>query len=263
LLLHSVELGVDRFHYEGLKELRKKIKVPPDTLPNQYQRRREAYFKRRSYIPPWEGITWVIDLLPHHPARAIGVLDDYFIAHCFSLPDGCINALGDATALIRAKFIGVPKSDDERLRLLMTVSPRHFECLVERLYSAMRYSTELTPPSKDGGRDVIASRTEPGSTDLVHIECKRYSKTVGVPIARQLLGVVSSSKAPRGVVVGLSGFTKSARDFAASNPRLELISGLTLIQLFNSHLGSRWDKMIDRLVMASERENAPPPVSGV
>ena len=88
----------------------------------------------------------------------------------------------------------------------------------------------------------------------MRVECKRYSKSVGVGFARSLLGVVSSEKATKGVLVTSGGFTRVAREFARDNPRIELVSGTNLAVLLNEHLGPHWVAHLERLVAESLRE---------
>ena len=159
----------------------------------------------------------------------------------------------DATELIRAKFIGLPGTQSEAIEFLLNLSPRDFECLVERLYDSMDYETELTPPQKDGGRDVIALKHKPREQENLRIECKRYSDPVGVEIARELLGVISSEKANKGVLVTTSHFTSGAEKYAEQNPRLELITGDEMVLLLNEHLGPKWPLHIDRLIAESQK----------
>ncbi|MGJ7583318.1 hypothetical protein ACSFA3_24465, partial [Variovorax sp. RHLX14] len=53
----------------------------------------------------WEGIHWILDLLPHSPKKAIEVIDIFAIRFCQELSDGFLNGLDDATAIIKAKYI--------------------------------------------------------------------------------------------------------------------------------------------------------------
>jgi hypothetical protein len=139
--------------------------------------------------PVVEGIMWSLGLLPDHPDLALQVLRAFHIAHITLLcEDANIYAWSDAEQLIRAKFIGSPETYDETIKLLFREGPRTFECLVERLYDGMGYKTELTPPGKDGGRDVIAWKEAPGHQQRLLVECKLYTDPVGVLIPRALLG---------------------------------------------------------------------------
>ena len=252
-LIPSTGLGIDKRIIENLLSAGREN-------PEMFRRMSEREFIRRllkslgpKNPPPWEGITWVLDLLPHFPKRALEGLKAYLMAHVQWLPDGRLTGLSDAIELIRAKFIGVPDRAKDKADLLNSLSSREFECIVERLYNTMGYSTELTPPRADGGRDVIARQSAPGRKEELRVECKRYSKSVGVEFARGLLGVVSSEKATKGVLVASEGFTRGTREFARHNPRIELVSGTNLVVLLNEHLGPRWVAHLERLVAESLR----------
>jgi restriction system protein len=208
--------------------------------------------------PPWEGITWVLDLLPDNPRAAISVIDAYVNAHMFIMPDGRIAGSFDAMEVIRAKYIHRPRSDVEAIRLLLSESPRTLEHLVERLYSAMGYSTTLTPSQKDGGYDVMAVKEEVGNRAKIHIECKAWSDNVGEPIMRGLLGVLSDSKATNGICVTTADLTEPAKEFVRRNPRLAYVAGPDLVRLFNEYLGPNWFFKVDRLVAESRSATKSP-----
>jgi len=257
-LIPSGTLGCDRRYMADLDVVEKE---DPDMyqrmIRRQYYRRLFRYEIGFSKIPPWEGITWVLDLLPHYPRQALEGLEAYSLAHIQLLPDGRSAGLCDAIEVIRAKYIGMPGTRTEAIRFLLDLRPRHFESLVERLYHRMNYETRLTPEKKDGGRDVVASRLAPGKLERILIECKRYSEPVGVGVARALLGVVSDEKVNKGVLVTTSRFTKATQELARRNPRLELITGDQLILLMNEHLGPTWPLHIESLVTESERQISP------
>jgi restriction system protein len=254
-LVPSCWLGADKSHMEWLLDLEsndpgrfKKL------MQSQYLRRVFDYFSGQSTQFPWEGITWVLDLLPHFPKDALEGLKAYVLAHIQQLPDGRLNGLSDAQEIIRAKFIGIPGSNSEKVAFLLSLNWRTFECLVERLYDSMGYETRLTPPSKDGGRDIIATKRKPGRLEHARIECKFYNEeAVGLGVVQRLLGVVSGEKVNKGVVVTTSRFSKTAVKYVEQNPRLELINGDLLILLMNEHLGPQWPLHIERLVSESER----------
>jgi restriction system protein len=111
---------------------------------------------------PWEGITWVLDLLPDNPRSSLATLDAYLDAHFPFMPDGRICGMFDTMEIIRTKYIEHPRSPDDAIRLLLDESPRTLEHLVERLYAEMGYTTALTPSQKDGGYDVLATKNEAG-----------------------------------------------------------------------------------------------------
>ena len=133
-------------------------------LGYEYYRRLLPLLGRRRAAPVHPGVRWVVDLLPSQPRLAIQAIESYLVAHFWVLPDGRISGLEDAMAITRARYIGRP-GDFEAARLaLFDLSPRDFERLVEGLYKAMGYDTELTPTARDGGRDIIAAKGAIGRT---------------------------------------------------------------------------------------------------
>lgn len=224
-------------------------------LNSEFNKRLMAFGTGKSKIPPWEGITWVLDLLPHFPRQAIEAIDAYFLAHIQQLPDGRSAGLPQAMALIRAKFIGFPRTPAEAINFLFEIHHRDFEHLIERLYNEIGYETELTPPKKDGGKDIVTKNIRPGKLEHARIECKRYRGPVGVEIARSLLGVVSDEKVNKGVIVTTSRFTKGAKELAKRNPRLELIDGEHLIPLLNEYFGAHWPLNLESIIADSQKRH--------
>lgn len=78
----------------------------------------------------WEGLSWVIDLLPRFPMEAISAIEAYDLSHFFILPDGRINSLSDSVERIRAKYLETITEQN----LGDTVTARDFEFLVASLY---------------------------------------------------------------------------------------------------------------------------------
>ncbi len=252
LLIPSSALGSDRMNLD----LYLSMKQSDDPLLLQAGKKMEQdahfqrvirYFSGATEELPWEGITWINELLPGRPRVALEALSAYFDAHMHCLTGSMINAVTDAEEVIRARYIRVPESSSELQALLLGLSFREFEQLVEHLYDAMGYQTELTPSQGDGGRDIIARRNEPGRRETLYVECKRYEAKVGVEIVRRLIGVISTELANKGVVVTSSDFTLGARRLAERDRRVELIPGRNMISLLNEHLGTDWPARLDRL----------------
>lgn len=256
-LIPSGSLGCDERHFDSLiSDLENRPESYEFKMHWMYYRRLFLHSTGHTGVLPWEGNTWVLDLLPHFPKQALEGLNAYILAHIQLLPDGRLTGQYDAASIIRAKFIGLPGTQSEKVRFLIDLNPREFELLVEQLYRRMGYDTRLTMISKDGGRDILASRVSPGQQETLRIECKRYTKPVGVEVARSLLGVVSDEKANKGTLITTSRFTGPARRFAGQNPRLELIDGDQLVLLINEHLGPSWPLHIERLAAQSRRNEA-------
>lgn len=105
---------------------------------------------------------------------------------------------------------------------IYNLSSREFEELVAELFSQQGFDVELTPETRDGGCDVIATKSIIGIPFMLLIECKKYAKEypVGVSLVRSLLGVQTDRKANKAVLVTTSSFTKPARQFAERQQHL-------------------------------------------
>jgi restriction endonuclease Mrr len=105
----------------------------------------------------------------------------------------------------------------EHPELLRDVSPRKFEEVVAAIFRNRGFSVEVTPRTRDGGRDILAVEHTKFGSSLNLVECKRYAQTrrVGVETVRGLYGVVTAENATRGVIVTTSAFTSVALDFAS------------------------------------------------
>jgi hypothetical protein len=103
----------------------------------------------------------------------------------------------------------------KRPELMRELDPRKFEILIAKLLRDKGYEVTLTPPSKDGGRDILAVKRDDIGTALTLVECKRYAakNTVGIDVVQRLHGVVCADQATQGLVATTSYFTKDAKAF--------------------------------------------------
>jgi HJR/Mrr/RecB family endonuclease len=99
---------------------------------------------------------------------------------------------------------------------MLSQKPREFEQLVAEIYQREGFTVELTPPSRDGGRDVIAVTHSHLGTQRYLAECKRYDSKnhVGVELVRSLYGVMEAERATYAVLATTSSFTTGAKEFA-------------------------------------------------
>lgn len=93
--------------------------------------------------------------------------------------------------------------------------PEEFEQFVAGVFQNMGYSVKITKKTRDGGRDIIATKGQPIPFTLL-IECKHWdeSRKVDVSVVRELYGVQSSEQANKSIIVTSTRFTKDARKFA-------------------------------------------------
>ena len=99
--------------------------------------------------------------------------------------------------------------------LFYSLSPRKFEEVVAHLLEQQGFVIELTPQSKDGGKDIYAVQKTSLGQFLFVVECKRHNprNPVGVGLVRQLYSVVMAERATAGILATTSFFTKDARRF--------------------------------------------------
>ncbi len=249
LLVESGSLGIDELYLQTI------LTAEADD-PARFARMMKFTFSQRlrryelddSPVPPWQGITWVLDLLPDQPRNALKALQAWIAAHAAILPDGRVNGSYDALGIIRARYIGVAGTQPERVKLLQEADDRDFEYLVAALYRELGYEAKVTPARGDGGRDIEAQREGASRRESLLIECKRYTGKVGVAATRALIGVVANERATKGVLVTSGAFTRGATKLAASNMTIELVDGPSLVVLLNGHCGGTWPRRIDAII---------------
>jgi restriction system protein len=59
----------------------------------------------------------------------------------------------------------------------------------------MGYTTSVTQATRDGGKDVIARRQEPGRSETILMECRQWAKPVPAAAVREIVGVMSDQRA--------------------------------------------------------------------
>jgi restriction system protein len=95
------------------------------------------------------------------------------------------------------------------------LKPEEFERIIAELLRSMGHDVQLTPPSKDGGRDILVYMTVPPSLRLLTIvECKKWKRERRIEIGdvREFLYVIRDyDKASRGMFVTTAYFTLGAR----------------------------------------------------
>ena len=99
--------------------------------------------------------------------------------------------------------------------LIYDISSREFEAVIERILQDEGFDTKLTQQTRDGGRDIIATKYEMGKPVVFYVECKRYRRqnAVGVNIVRSLYGVQSADRINKAILVTTGHVTRGARKF--------------------------------------------------
>lgn len=106
------------------------------------------------------------------------------------------------------------------------ITPREFEEFIADLLNELGFKdVVLTPRSRDGGKDIIASHSIQGIPLTFYFECKKYAESnkTQIETMRTLLGTVAhdSQKVNKGVLVTTSTFTKGCKDLILAESRLD------------------------------------------
>jgi len=119
----------------------------------------------------------------------------------------------------------------QSLESLRELSWQQFEWMVAEAYQRQGYHVdESIRGGADGGVDVVLKRD--GGTYLV--QCKNWkSQSVGVPIVREQLGLLTHHKADGSIIITSGKFTRDAVAFAEANG-IQLIDGPALLDLVKS-----------------------------
>src|SRR5271165_406566 len=120
---------------------------------------------------------------------------------------------------------------------LLTLTPSEFEHLIRQLFEAIGLKSWVTQASMDEGVDVVAVNDDPILGGLCIIQAKRYTKAVGLAVARALAGVVEDKHAAKGILITTSWASKAVHDFAARHGRIQIIEGMELKYMLREHLG--------------------------
>jgi len=103
-----------------------------------------------------------------------------------------------------------------------------FEELIGEIYRRQGFAVEENEfAGPDGGIDLLLRK----GGDLTLVQCKQWrSKSVGVPIIREMFGILSASEARNVIVITSGHFTQEAIKFAKGKP-INLIDGDALFPL--------------------------------
>jgi restriction system protein len=98
---------------------------------------------------------------------------------------------------------------------LFRISPRQFEEVIADILTDMGMEVELTPATRDGGKDILAYMSTDIGKFLCLVEAKRYSRKrpVDVSLVRALFGTLVDHKATSGMLVTTSSFGPDAKSF--------------------------------------------------
>jgi restriction system protein len=207
----------------------------------------EIYKRIKNGQDAWEGLTWVLELLPSSPHNAIKALESYLFAQP-NLPDERIIGIEQCSEIIMAKYIHI----ENPLEKLTLLKPVEFEWLIEYLYESLGYETIWTPATRDGGKDIIASVMRPDGQEHIYVECKLYKTTkLKLETVRAFRDVMVENKVNRGVIF-CTGYVNN--NLKILDKRIQIWSYEDINVLLNAHLGSDWVGRLDLLIDNKRRK---------
>ena len=110
---------------------------------------------------------------------------------------------------------------------MYTLSPGDFERYSASLFRQKGYDVKVRGRSGDSGVD-LDIRSADGRKAVA--QCKRYNKTVGSEIVRELFGTMIHERASHAFLITTASISKAAREWARGKP-ITLIDGATLEEI--------------------------------
>lgn len=230
----------------------------------EHDRRLIQFLMSKGKYPVWEGVGWVLDLLPHFPRKALDAIDAFLCVAYGSLSDSYLDGLFDAQSIIRNRYIEGAHTAERAVDALMALSWRELEFLCAVAYEHMGFEVVVTPEGNDDGVDVFAKSADLGKKGLVVIQAKKWAKSnpVGKREVRELLGTMDLHKATKGVLVTTGRYESGALKMGEEDPRLELLESNKVLLLLNEYCGTDWYVRVDRLLFSFRKSDFPSAVPG-
>lgn len=120
------------------------------------------------------------------------------------------------------KSESVKKKVELSIETLKKIEWFSFELFCKIYYECIGYKVTKTKAGADGGVDLLLYMRD-SAVPCVFVQCKSWAhRDVGVKYTRELLGVMTSQKVDKGILITNSGFTKEAFEFANAN-HIELV----------------------------------------
>jgi len=108
----------------------------------------------------------------------------------------------------------------------MQLTPEQYEEFCSNILANNGWKTSLTRKSGDFGADVIAEK----AGQKIIIQCKQWSKSVGVKAVQEAHAAASHYRANQAIVVTTTGYTQAAKALAKSTG-VRLLSHTDLVDM--------------------------------
>lgn len=228
-------------------------------------------------VPAWDGaeVERMISILREEPKLAAGmhsILGDEFLmmvqhreAEWKALRQWFIDDHHNVAKAVRSqiKVNERASSDEKEMNALLapfndefvralarnpkdiySLAPREFEVLIAALLEDLGWEIELTPQTKDGGKDIVATIPFGAGKLLGIVECKKYSpgKKVGIEMVERFVYTIrEKTRASLGMMMTTSFFTQGAWDVAREHSWQLQLNDYEAVQRLLNNFGT-YDK---------------------
>jgi restriction system protein len=129
-----------------------------------------------------------------------------WIARASSSDERRMPEVAEAVKVMAGRLAQIVARDPGALR---TIEWRDLERMVAEIFLELGFDVELTPPSKDGGKDVIVRGRVRGNNVTYFIEAKHWvsGHRVGLATVSEFVRVVASKDIAGGLILSTSGYT--------------------------------------------------------
>lgn len=150
-----------------------------------------------------------------------------------------ITILAVVIAIFVLRKVYLYKKEQEKLNRKLSIDellytyktkPTDFEHYVANVYKKLGYKTEVTPPSNDGGKDIIMFKA--GQKYIVEVKLYNHHNWINREQMQKLHSVTIDENA-KGIFVTTSSFKKTAIEWAKKS-NIDLVDGQELAKLINS-----------------------------
>lgn len=118
-----------------------------------------------------------------------------------------LNLLQAAIKDLSIKLVEIVASDPD---VLDRIEWRDYERMLAAALDGLGFEIELTPPAKDGGRDIVLRCHVFGVRKTYFIELKHWFSPVGRNIVQNFVKVVLDEQVDHGFIIATTGYTKNA-----------------------------------------------------
>lgn len=154
----------------------------------------------------------------------------------FAVLMGIILILHSFCRIILNKMKLKSKAADRTIEQIDKMTGREFEEFVAAVMEGCGYEIEeITVASGDYGADIIAWADD----EKIAVQCKRYSKPVGVKAVQEVISAMKHYDCERAVVITNSTFTKQAYTLAEDNEVVTLWDREDLIKMRDESVDRR------------------------